>query len=250
MRPTRQAPHRLGAMLPLCGVLVTLLTGAAGLSSPAPVAATTRTFVVVIDAGHQAKADLRTEPVGPGSKTRKPRVEGGTRGIVTRRPESLDNLQIALRLRAALVARGVKVIMIRTTQNVDISNAQRAQIANADHADLFIRLHCDGSANHAVSGVLTLVPARNVWTTKILSASSRTGRDIQAAVLAATHTRNRGIAKRGDLTGFNWSKAPVALVEMGVMTNAAQDRALATAAYQTKIATGIASGVMAFLAGK
>jgi N-acetylmuramoyl-L-alanine amidase len=250
MRPTRTVPHRFGAMLALCGALVALLAGPAGLSSPAPVAAVTKTFVVVIDAGHQAKADLRTEPVGPGSKTRKPRVEGGTRGVVTHRPESLDNLQVALRLRDELVARGVKVIMIRTTQNVDISNAQRAQIANAAHADLFIRLHCDGSTNHSIKGVLTLVPAKNAWTAKIVGASARAGRDVQSAVLAVTHARNRGIAKRGDLTGFNWSKVPVTLVEMGVMTNPAEDRALATAAYQTKLATGIADGVMAFLAGK
>jgi N-acetylmuramoyl-L-alanine amidase len=244
------ARYRLGVALALCGALATLLAGATALSSPAPVRAETKTFVVVIDAGHQAKADLRTEPIGPGSRKRKPRVEGGTRGVVTHRPESLDNLQVALRLRDALVARGVTVVMIRTTQKVDISNAQRARIANAAHADLFIRLHCDGSTNHRIKGVLTLVPARNKWTKGIVSASARAGRDVQRAVLAATHAKNRGISKRGDLAGFNWSKVPVALVEMGVMTNPAEDRALATAAYQTKLATGLADGIMAFLEGK
>jgi N-acetylmuramoyl-L-alanine amidase len=153
-------------------------------------------------------------------------------------------------LRDALVARGVEVIMIRTTQKVDISNAQRARIANAAHADLFIRLHCDGSTKHAITGVLTLVPAKNKWTAGIVTASARAGRDLQSAVLAATHAKNRGIVKRGDLTGFNWSKVPVALVEMGMMSNPAEDRALASPAYQTKLATGIADGVMAFRAGK
>ncbi|HEY5506291.1 MAG TPA: N-acetylmuramoyl-L-alanine amidase [Coriobacteriia bacterium] len=213
-------------------------------------AATKKTFVVVIDAGHQAKADTRTEPIGPGSKKRKARVAGGASGVATHRPESLDNLQVALKLRADLIARGVKVVMIRTVQKVDISNATRARTANAANADLFIHLHCDGSTSHSMHGILTLVPASNSWTKKILTASARAGRDIQAGVLAATHAKDRGITKRGDLSGFNWSKVPTALVEMGLMSNAAEDRSLASPAYQDKLAAGIADGIMTFLGGK
>jgi N-acetylmuramoyl-L-alanine amidase len=216
----------------------------------APVAAAAKkSFVVVIDAGHQAKADTRTEPIGPGSKKRKARVAGGASGVATHRPESLDNLQVALKLRADLVARGVKVVMIRTVQKVDISNATRAKTANAANADLFIHLHCDGSPSHSTHGILTLIPASNSWTAKIVTASARAGRDIQAAVLATTHAKNRGVAKRGDLSGFNWSKVPTALVEMGLMSNPAEDRSLASPAYQSKLAAGIADGVMEFLGG-
>jgi N-acetylmuramoyl-L-alanine amidase len=241
----------------IAGLVIALAVAASAaataVASPAPVAvaaAKHRVFVVVIDAGHQAKADLRTEPVGPGSKTKKPRVEGGASGIATHRPESLDNLQVALRLRDELVKRGVKVVMVRTTQKVDIPNSKRARIANAAHADLFIRLHCDSSTNHAVKGVLTLVPAKNKWTRRIYAASARAGRDVQRAALKTTHDKNRGITKRGDLSGFNWSTVPTTLIEMGVMSNRAEDRALATAAYQHKLAVGIANGIMSFLAGK
>jgi N-acetylmuramoyl-L-alanine amidase len=223
---------------------------AASPAAAATVAASSKTYVVAIDPGHQAKADLRTEPVGPGSRTKKPRVEGGTQGVATRNPESKINLQVALRLRDELEKRGVKVVMVRTTQKVDIANSKRAQIANAAHADLFIRLHCDGSTNSGIKGVLTLVPAKNAWTMAFVTASARAGRDIQAAVLKTTKAKDRGITKRSDLSGFNWSKVPVALVEMGVMTNRAEDRALASSGYQDKLATGLAGGVMAFLAGK
>ena len=208
-------------------------------------------FVVVIDAGHQAHADLKLEPIGPGSKTRKPAVAGGTSGVVTHAPESLINLDVALRLRRALMARGIKVIMVRTTQNVDIPNSKRALMANAAHAGLLIRLHCDGVAgSSSTAGLLTLVPARNSWTGPIVSSSARAGRDIHAAAIAATGARNRGITPRSDMSGFNWSKVPAVIVEMGVMTNPVEDRRLSTASYQQRLADGIAAGIARFAAGK
>ena len=209
-----------------------------------------RQKVVVIDAGHQGKADMRLEPIGPGSKTKKPRVTSGTSGIATHNRESRINLTIALKLRTALRKRGVKVIMIRTTQNVNISNSKRAKIGNAAHADLVIRLHCDGSTNHSVKGLLTLIPAKNKWTGPIVKASARAGKYLQAATLKTTHAHNRGIARRGDLTGFNWSKVPSVLVEMGLMSNAAEDRRLGSKSYQAKLVSGMTSGAMRFLSGK
>lgn len=234
----------VGVLLGGLALLALPLTHASAATAPA------KQFVVVIDAGHQSKADLKLEPVGPGSKTRRPRVEGGASGVATKRPESLDNLQVALKLRNALVERGVKVIMVRTSQNVDIPNSKRAQMANAAHADLFIRLHCDSATSASVRGVLTLVPAKTKWTGKIVKPSARAGRDVQNALVKITHDKNRGITKRGDLTGFNWAKVPSVLVEMGVMSNPAEDRRLASASYQETLATGMANGIMSFLHGK
>jgi N-acetylmuramoyl-L-alanine amidase len=215
----------------------------------APVKATG--FVVVIDAGHQGRGNNTLEPIGPGSSTKKPAVASGTSGVATHVHESVVNLAVALRLRSALEARGIRVIMVRTSENVNIANSQRAKIANAAHAGLFIRLHCDGVAGHpGVSGLLTLVPAKNQWTGPIVSASARAGRDIHAATLASTGATDRGITPRSDMSGFNWSQVPSVIVEMGVMTNAAEDRSLSTAGYQQKLADGMAAGIARFATGK
>jgi N-acetylmuramoyl-L-alanine amidase len=207
-------------------------------------------FVVVIDAGHQAHADLRPEPIGPGSKKTKPSVAGGTSGVVTHARESAVNLAVALRLRKALEARGIRVIMVRTKQKVDIPNSKRAKMANAAHAGLLIRLHCDGAGSSSVKGLLTLVPARNSWTQPIVTVSARAGRDIRAAAIKATGAKDRGITRRGDMSGFNWSKVPAVIVEMGVMTNRADDRKLSQASYQQKLADGMAAGIALFATGK
>ncbi|HEY5468108.1 MAG TPA: N-acetylmuramoyl-L-alanine amidase [Coriobacteriia bacterium] len=206
-------------------------------------------LVVVIDAGHQAHANLHLEPIGPGSTTKKYKVAGGTTGRVTHVHESLINLRVALRLRTVLRAAGVTVIMIRTTQNVNIPNSKRAQIANAAHADLTVRIHCDGTAR-SIHGILTLVPKRNRWTGPIVVSSLRAGRAIQSALLLATGASDRGITPRGDMSGFNWSGVPSVIVEMGNMKNAKEDRLLSTVAYERKLAYGIAQGVLAYAAAR
>lgn len=224
-------------------------TTVAVVATQAPVEAT-RVLVVCIDAGHQAKSDNSLEPVGPGARERKPKVASGAQGIVTRNPEGLINLQVALRLRDELRARGVTVVMVRETQNVNISNSARAKIANDAHADLFIRLHCDGTNDRTQHGISTLVPVRNNWTVAIVDPSRKAGTLVQRAAVASTGAKDRGVVNRGDLSGFNWAKVPTVLVEMGFLSNAAEDRSLATPAYQKRLSTGIADGALAYLQGQ
>ncbi len=61
-------------------------------------------------------------------------------------------LEIALRLRAALEARGISVAMTRTT-DVFIPLAGRTRIANEAGADLFVSIHLNSSPNPAASGI-------------------------------------------------------------------------------------------------
>ncbi len=213
--------------------------------TPAPVP--TSKYVVCIDPGHQLHADSGQEPIGPGASETRPKVAGGATGVATHNPESEINLAVGLKLRGLLQARGVRVFMTRTTQDVNVANSLRAKIANNAHADLFVRLHCDGIGDSSAHGVSTLVPAKNTWTGDVYAESGRAGRIVQPKVVAATGASDRGVVERSDLTGFNWCDVPAVLVEMGFMSNASEDRKLATSAYQTKLAEGIRDGVMAYL---
>lgn len=205
---------------------------------------------VVIDAGHQKRGDSSLEPVGPGASERKAKVAGGARGVATRNPEGEITLAIAKRLRTELESRGIKVIMVRTKQDVNIANSKRAKIANEANADVFIRLHCDGSGSSSTYGLSTLIPGKNQWTGPIVTESKKAGRLVHDAVIASTGANDRGLKSRTDLSGFNWSKVPTVLVEMGFMSNPAEDRKLATEAYQKKLAAGMASGVVKYLESK
>jgi N-acetylmuramoyl-L-alanine amidase len=205
-------------------------------------------LVVVIDPGHQAKANSSLEPVGPGSSQEKAKVSSGTAGVVTGTPESELVLAVGLKLRDSLAARGIKVVMTRTTQDVDISNIERAQIANEARADLFVRVHADGNSNSATNGIHVLYPVSIAgWTDDIAVASKRAAALAQNELIAATGAKDRGIDARDDMTGFNWSDVPVMLPEIGFMTNPSEDKLLATDAYQDKIVDALTRAILTFL---
>ncbi len=207
-------------------------------------------FVVVIDPGHQKKPDLALEPIGPGSTQSKERVAGGVTGVSTGVPEYARALEIALKLRTVLVAKGVKVVMVRTANDVDIPNSERAAVGNAAKADLVVRVHMGAVTDASLSGISTLYPSGNKWVQAIQAASLNAAGKVQTAAVAATGAHSRGIEGRADQSGFNYSKRPSIVVECGMMSNASEDARMATTAYQQKLADGIATGIMAFLQGK
>jgi N-acetylmuramoyl-L-alanine amidase len=217
-----------------------------------PSAEAARAPVVVIDPGHDLRANSETEPIGPGSSTRKIKDGGGTRGVVSGLTEAELNLRVALRLRPLLERAGVRVVMTRTRNDgVSMGNIARARIANRSGAALFLRIHADGSTDPSSRGTHVLYPAlRRGWTDDVYAASKRAAFIVQADLVRALGFPDRGIQERSDFTGFNWSNVPVILVEMGFMTNRTDDRLLATAAYQQRAVVGLCRGTLRFLGRK
>ena len=132
---------------------------------------------VCIDPGHQLKGNSSTEPVGPGSDEMKAKVSSGTAGTVTGITEYQFNLDISLALRKELEARGYQVIMTHTTNEVDLSNVDRAEIANDAEVDAFVRIHANSSSNAAAHGIETLCMSSSttsVTSTRCVAASSAT----------------------------------------------------------------------------
>lgn len=222
----------------------------AALAVAAPVSGSTdRTAVVVLDPGHDLRANLETEPIGPGSSTLKIKDGGGTQGVVSGLAEAQLNLAVALRTRSLLERAGVRVVMTRTTTSgKSIGNIARAEIANRVDASLFLRIHADGSTDSSTRGTHTLYPALRVgWTDDIYARSKRAAVIVQREVVRALGFPDRGLQERSDFTGFNWADVPAILVELGFMTNPVEDRLLATTAYQRRAAVGLCRGTLRFL---
>jgi N-acetylmuramoyl-L-alanine amidase len=229
---------RLAVGLTLVALLVVL-----------PAAAVTPRPVVAVDPGHDLRANSQTEPIGPGSSTRKIKDGGGTHGVVSGLTEAELNLRISLRLRALLKHAGVEVVMTRSaTAGTSIGNIARARIANRAGASLFVRIHADGSTDPAARGTHTLYPAlHRGWTEDVYAESKRAAGVVQADLLRTLGFPDRGLQERSDFTGFNWADVPVILVELGFMTNPTEDHLLATDAYQTRAAVGLCRGALRYL---
>ena len=200
---------------------------------------------VVIDAGHQTRPDYSMEPNGPGSSVMKRKVSSGTEGIVTRIPEYKLNLNVSLKLRDELKKRGYTVIMIRETNDVNLSNAQRAQIANSNKADVFIHVHANGDSNNkSTNGCMTLCQTKNNPYNSYLYSKCRLLADcVLNKFSAATGARALKVWETDTMTGINWSKVPVTTIEMGYMSNPQEDRKMQDPNYQKKMVTGIADGI-------
>ena len=200
--------------------------------------------LVVIDPGHQQYANTEQEPVGPGASETKIKVSGGTTGTATGVPEYELTLDIGLQLRDKLLERGYQVIMVRDTNEVDISNSERAEIANEADADVFIRLHANGSPDSGVTGAMTIcqTPA-NPYNGDVYEQSRALSENILDSYIYKTGINRQYVWETDTMSGINWSEVPTTILEMGFMSNTGEDRSMQDDDMQQKMVEGIADGI-------
>jgi N-acetylmuramoyl-L-alanine amidase len=212
-----------------------------------------RGLTVCIDAGHGKTSgpNKETEPIAPGVEIQKAAIASGTEGVATGISEASLNLSVAKKLRASLEQNGAKVVMVRETEVCGLTNVERAKFWNSSKVDLTIRIHGNGSNDSSVSGVLMMIPGgKYIKDTELLNNSRKAGELVLAGVLEHTKAKSRGIQETSELTGFNWSRVPVILLEMGFMTNPEEDKRLSTEEYQNKMVAGITEGLIKYVKGK
>ena len=208
-----------------------------------------RRHIIVVDAGHQLKGSSAQEPNGPGSDTMKDEVTWGATGVYTGTLEYDLNLKVALLLRDELIRRGYSVVMIRETNNVDISNMRRAQIANKYSAAAYVRIHANSWTDESMNGAMTVChSANNPYPN--CAATYEDSRLLSELVLdefcRQTGIRQLDVREMDTMTGTNWSEVPTTIVEMGFLSNTSNDRLMATDYFRQEAAMGIANGLDAY----
>ncbi|MDB6140294.1 MAG: N-acetylmuramoyl-L-alanine amidase [Verrucomicrobiaceae bacterium] len=166
-------------------------------------------------------------------------------------------LEIAMAVKAALIQRGIKVVMTRSTDEF-ISLGGRAEIANATPHSIFLSLHFN-SSGPAANGIETfaLSPQGSASTfmgqrSSDFQAYTGNHRDSANIALAtAVHAMvihrfklvDRGIkrARWSVLTGCN---RPGILFEGGFVTNGTECRLIASPTYRQAVAGAIADAIV------
>ena len=197
-------------------------------------------LVIGIDPGHQAQGNSAQEPVAPGSSQTKPKVSSGTAGSFTGVPEYQVNLAVGLKLRELLEEQGATVVMTRETNDVDISNIERAQLFNDCQTDYAVRLHCNGIDDADAHGAFVIVPTEHPY----LEECERAGQLLIDAFCAETGAQNDGLMPLANQTGFNWCERLIVNIEMGYMSNEQEDYLLTDPDYQVDMAYGIRNGIL------
>jgi N-acetylmuramoyl-L-alanine amidase len=178
--------------------------------------------------------------------------------------EKVFALDVALRVKTLLQAAGFKVVLTREGDTF-LELGDRADIANANRADLFASIHFNALANNATASgveVFTFAPA-NQHSTAWWSAPTKNDPHFEtdeqpvnrfdhwSSVLShaihrrfvtelKTFDRGKKLAHWGVLRPLN---CPGVLIECGFLTSDAEARKIATPAYRQKIAATIAAGI-------
>ena len=155
--------------------------------------------------------------------------------------EKTINLSVSKKLQAILRGYGYNVVMTRTG-DADVGLYERADIANAVEADLFVSLHSNAAPNYPdFSGIYTYYHPSS-------GRGARLAQAIQTPLTRLTGGIDRGI-KSADFVVLRETEMCAVLVEMGFMTNHDELMNLIDDSYQDKLAQGIAEGIVTYLNG-
>lgn len=199
--------------------------------------------IIVIDPGHSSVGNPEKEPISPNSSKTKAKDVLGATGNYTNIPEHKTTVNIGLLLKDELIDRGYNVVMTKSEVDESLSNIERAEIGNENNADLVIRIHADSSNDTNVKGASILVPSKNEYTKSISDISMNYGNKIIDTYTNELNIKNRGCIYRDDMTGFNWSKVPVVILEMGFLSNKEDDEFISNVNNHSNIAKSIANGI-------
>ncbi|ABS41125.1 N-acetylmuramoyl-L-alanine amidase [Clostridium botulinum] len=199
--------------------------------------------IIVIDPGHGSKSNLELERVSPDSEEKKIKDGGGADGVNSKTPEYLIAMDVASKLKETLQKEGYTVIMTKNKHSESLGNIERAEVGNKNNANLVIRIHADSADLEDAKGASMLVPSKKGYASEINELSKKYGDILLREMVASANMNNRGVIEREDMTGFNWSKVPVVLVEMGFLSNAEEDKLLNTEEYKIKIVQGLTEGI-------
>jgi N-acetylmuramoyl-L-alanine amidase len=226
---------------------------------------------VVVDAGHGGPDNGMSGPIGGSFRVYEKNI----------------TLAVAKRLAEVLRARGVDVVMTRTTDTL-IALSDRGRIANARQGDVFVSIHVNAAntrwerpaaargfetyflseaktedeqrvermENEAVRFETSVTARKNDPLSFIINDMAqnehlRESNDLASEIqgrLAGVHPGpNRGV-KQANFAVLRTSFMPAVLVEIGFGTNAEEARYLTTAARQQEVAEAVADATVRYLA--
>ena len=197
----------------------------------------------------------RTIVIDPGHGGRQP----GTRSILGNQFEKDLTLDWAIRLRGLLESRGWKVTLTRTN-DIDLTLAERVDIAEATGAEVFVSLHFNSSfPSQQAAGLETYCLTPHGMASHVVreyadevgrlfpnnahdAANLRLAVEIHRDVIASTGSEDRGVRHARFMDVLRWQNRPAILVEGGYLSNPDEARRIQAPEFRQRLAEGVAAG--------
>ena len=208
-------------VLAAAAIAVSPTAHAATATAPTPV-------VIVIDPGHGGTPDPNNPdmPFDPGAIA-------ASNGLM----EKDATLSVSKLLQGLLEQDGVDAILTRST-DIGLDVQQREDIANNNHAELFMSIHFNSFTDATANGSLVLYPRDTD-----LAFAQAMGNAMAQGLLAA------GVAYDGPVLRDNWwihTQMPTVTVEPAYLSNPREAALIASPAFQQTLARSLRSGIEAY----
>lgn len=207
--------------------------------------------IIVLDPAHQqCYFSEEEEPIGPGAKKTKHKYSESDSGTFTGQNEAELCLQVAIKVRDILQNKGYKVFLTREDGDTLVSNVQRSQIASDYEADVYVRINGNSNKSSEKNGATCIIPSiKNTYVGNMYKECKNLAELLLDSYCAVTGMLDNGCDERDDNSGINWSTVPVALLELGYLSNEQDDRNMYQETYRNRMAEGIAEGIERYLSG-
>lgn len=174
-------------------------------------------YVYVIDAGHGG-------------------ADSGTLAINPKYEEKSINLSIAFMIKERLEKnRNVKVYMTREGDQF-LTPKERVRYIDKFNPKMVISIHCNSADNLEATGVEVLYNTQN-------EESKNLSRECLDAIVNSTQQADRGLLEGDNIYIVRNTKVPIALVEVGFLSNRKELHYLLKKDNQKKIADAIVKGI-------
>ena len=199
---------------------------------------------IALDPGQQKSQMTEGEPVGPGASDTTAKMSYGATSTTTGKREYEWSMEFTVRLKAELENRGYEVVLTREENDVQISNAERAIFANESGAEVYLSIQADAASNKDAKGIYTQIPSHsNAFVGNLYEDCKRLAKAIQNNLIAETGTKDRGVQENDKVAAINYSEIPVAVLQLGFMSNQEEDTNLWSEEYQDKMIKAICDGI-------
>lgn len=142
-------------------------------------------------------------------------------GAIGAKSKEAENvLKVALALEKKLIAQGYEVRISRRTDTY-LSLTQRAQLANAWGADIFLSLHDNSAVNKSATGFETYI-----FNGSVSSNTVRLQQFLHQAIVSKLGLRDRGM-KRANFAVIRLTNMPAVLIEYGFISNPDDEKIIA-----------------------
>jgi len=204
--------------------------------------------IVMIDPCNQKSTNSEPEAIGPNSDITKDGVSSGSTGVLYGTKESELNLEYATLLKEELRKRGYQVYMTRETDDVNITNKERAELANASGASVMVRIQMSESSDASLNGIMSIcISEENPYHSELYRSSNALAvRLLQGITANTTYATNHGVLENDQMTALNYCEIPSATISLGYLTNETDEANLVSEWYKEVLIKGLADGLDAY----